>query len=320
MKTVESDDRWDISRRPHTKTKLKILRKCFGMWFEIWSGPKQKKWVSNEWYIMDLFAGRGIYTDAGEIVSGSPLIFLETIVEKADRLKRNSRITLFLVDDATSVFNSLEKNVERFIADHPQIRNIVDVKPIKGDCNEVIETVVGQVNNSSRCPLFVLIDPWGIKIKKTTVARIIGLRNPKDIMFNYMLEGVRRTSGIAKKAYFGEELTSKEIRTVETLTEFIGDDVDVITASDREILEDYVNSVFTTQDLKAAACSIEYPDRNDILYYLLYASRKLRIVKIVMDIYDREKRNSTRQLTFGKEFDEDSAIIFIPRIREIKGK
>ena len=79
-----------------------------------------------------------------------------------------------------------------------------------------------QINNSSKCPLFVLIDPTGLQIKKTTTEEIIGLKNPKDIMFNYILEGVRRTGGIAKKAYYGGVLNRKEIKTLETLTEFIG--------------------------------------------------------------------------------------------------
>lgn len=60
----KSKSLWDISNRPSTKTKLKILEKVFGVWLTIWN---KQDWVSNEWYIMDLFAGRGKYMDNGNI-------------------------------------------------------------------------------------------------------------------------------------------------------------------------------------------------------------------------------------------------------------
>jgi len=47
-------------------------------------------------------------------------------------------------------------------------------------------------------------------------------------MFNHILEGVRRTGGIAKKTHYGGKLNIKEIKTLDILLEFIGDDVDII--------------------------------------------------------------------------------------------
>jgi len=324
MRTVETDDRWDISRRPHTKTKLKILRKCFDVWLTIWGAPKQREWVANEWYIVDLFAGPGVHTDGEQIVYGSPLIFLESIAQKSARLTGNLTIKLFFVDYTGSVFDCLRENVDEFVRDNPQIKDIVEIKLYNADCNEVAGDIVSQMRNTRKNPLFALIDPWGIKIKKTTVEQIVALGNPKDIMFNYILEGVRRTSGIARKAYSGKEITSGEMKTIETLTEFIGDDIDVITASDIEILEGYVDSVFTIQDMRVAACSMEYTDRNDILYYLLYTSKNPTIAKIVAGIYNKEIRKFNEEKRGGQrllfEFDEGSTIMFVPKIREIKRK
>lgn len=323
MRTTESDDRWDISRRPHTKTKLEILKKCFDVWFTIWSAPRQD-WVSNEWYIIDLFAGRGTHTDEGQIVNGSPLIFLNTIARMTDRLKPNTTIKLFLVDYTRSVFDSLKENVDGFISDNPHIEDIVDLKLFNADCNEVIGAIVGQMRNSGKHPLFVLIDPWGIKIKKSTVEKIVGLRNPKDIMFNYMLEGVRRTSGIVIKTYFEEELSNKKTETVKTFMEFIGADVDIIDEHGRKIpdikvLEEFCG-LFTSQNLKVAAYDMKYPDRDDVLYYLLFASRNSSITDIIIDIYARQKESITQPSLFGREFDKDGIIRFVPRIREIEKK
>jgi len=91
----KSKDFWDISKKPHTKTKLKILRKCFSVWLTIWN---KQNWASNEWYVIDLFSGRGNYIDNDKVVSGSPLIFLETIFEKKDKLMQEIKIKLFFVE------------------------------------------------------------------------------------------------------------------------------------------------------------------------------------------------------------------------------
>lgn len=48
---------WDITKRPHTRTKLEIVRKVFSIWLTIWNGPRQQRWIAKEWYAMDLFAG-----------------------------------------------------------------------------------------------------------------------------------------------------------------------------------------------------------------------------------------------------------------------
>ncbi len=75
---------WDLTNRPATKTKLEIIRKVFDMWLTVWN---KQDWVANEWYIIDLFAGKGRYNDER---SGSPLIFLETINVKEKVLRRGS--------------------------------------------------------------------------------------------------------------------------------------------------------------------------------------------------------------------------------------
>jgi three-Cys-motif partner protein len=87
---------WDITNKPHTKTKLEILKKIFGMWLTVWNGSEQQKWVAKEWYILDLFAGRGYYDDEEKEVSGSSLIFLEEILNQKKKIKKNQiKIKLF---------------------------------------------------------------------------------------------------------------------------------------------------------------------------------------------------------------------------------
>jgi len=317
---IKSKDLWDISDRPSTKTKLEILEKVFDMWLTIWNGEKQRKWASNEWYVVDLFAGKGKYIDKGEEVNGSPLIFLEKISEKINKLNQEVKIRLFLVEKKERIFNALEENVNKFIKISPQIKDKVEIKFFQNDCNEVIKDILSQIINDNKHPLFVLIDPTGLQAKNDTIKRIVELENPKDLMFNYIREGVIRTGGVVKKAHRGEQLNLKEIKTVATLQEFIGEDVNVIDKSDRETLEDYC-SIFTSKNLRVIAYDMEYPNRKDILYYLLFVSRKPSITNIVKDVYARQKEKSLGPTLFGgREFYKDGILTVTPNLLTIKRK
>lgn len=309
---------WNIANRPSTRAKLEILRKCFDVWVTIWN---KQPWASKEWYVIDLFAGRGNYTcQNGELVSGSPLIFLETVANKKGKIKQNLKIKIFLAEKVKRNFNSLKQNVSEFIDNNPAVRDVVEIKYFNDDCNKVIKDITSQLKNTPKHPLFILIDPWGLQIKKSTMEEIMKLKTPKDIIFNYILEGVRRTSGIAKKAYYGGRLNVKEIKTLETLKEFIGEDINVINASDRKVLENYIGSLFTRRDLKVVAYDMQYPDRQDILYYLLFASKKQSITNIVKDIYAKQKEKSFGQTLFGKEFYTDSILSISSKVKQIKRK
>lgn len=309
---------WNIANRPSTRAKLEILRKCFDVWATIWN---KQNWASKEWYVIDLFAGRGNYTGQnGELVSGSPLIFLETVAKKKSKIRQNVKIELFLVEKIKGNFNCLKQNVREFIDKNPSVKDVVEIKYFNNDCNKVIKDITSQLKNTPKHPLFILIDPSGLQIKKSTMEEIIKLKTPKDIMFNYILEGVRRTSGIAKKAYYGGRLNIKEIKTLETLAEFIGKDVDVINTSDRKVLENYVGSLFTRRNLKVVAYDMKYPDREDILYYLLFASRKRSITNIIKDIYAKQKEKSFGQTLFGKEFYTDNILSISSKVKQIKRK
>ncbi|MCX7911035.1 MAG: three-Cys-motif partner protein TcmP [Endomicrobia bacterium] len=292
---------WDITNRPSTKTKLQILRKCFDVWITIWN---KQNWIDNELYVIDLFAGRGKYLDNQKEVSGSPLIFLEVIFNKIEKLKtKNHKIKIFLVEKAKINFKELKNNLEDFISKNRELKEIVSVIYFNSDCNEAIENIIKDLKNTTKAPCFIFIDPTGLQIKKETLEKIVELKNPKDILLNYILEGVRRTSGVLKKKVNSEKnLTIRDLKTVETLKEFIGDDENLINLNDREMLGYYVK-IFTSNGLKVVGYDMKYSDRNDILYYLLFASRKLSITNIVKDIFSKQKEEMLGTTLFGgKEF------------------
>jgi three-Cys-motif partner protein len=170
---------WDISNRPSTKTKLEILEKVFDIWLTIWN---KQSWVQNEWYVFDLFAGRGEYTDNGNKRDGSPLIFLKKIINKKSSLRNNLKFKIFLVEKNKNNFKHLNKVVKKYQEDN-LLKN-VELSFFNADCNEVIAKIIGSINNTKQHPLFILIDPTGLQIKKTTMQEIVKLQNPKDILFN----------------------------------------------------------------------------------------------------------------------------------------
>lgn len=294
LKVAEPKELYNISGRElSTGAKLSILKKVIDVWLTIWN---KKDWTANEWYILDLFAGQGHYDDGANTISGSPLIFLEAIAKK--KLRGGLKIKLFLVEEKSSSYRILLENINKFKANNPQIENIVKIEILNDDCNQIIDDIINKIKNSPKHPLFVFIDPTGLQIKKETRAKIVALNNPKDILLNYSREGVSRIAGLAKKASRGEKLIEKEIKTVKTLREFIGDDVDVINADDIKILEDYVSS-FTSHGLNVIGYDMKYPDRNDIVYYLLFACKNTTVADIIKDIYARQKAKTLGLTLFG---------------------
>ena len=299
--------KWDITNKPHTKNKLEIVRAVFYMWLTVWNGEKQQRWANKEWYVMDLFAGAGIYFDSKNKISGSSLVLLENIFNQKDKLEENEiKIKLFLVEIKKQNFDNLKKNIEAFLNSHKEIENIVEVHFYKEDCNTAINDILKKINNSYKNPLFVLIDPYGLQIKKETINKIAKLDNSKDILLNYILEGVRRAGGVYKKGQKGTVLNEKEITTIKTFMDFIGDDVKIIGKTDRELLGQYV-SALADKGLNIVGYDMPYSDRNDVLYYLLFASKKVKITKIVQDIYYRQKKKQDSQPTlFGEEYEKSN--------------
>ncbi|MBD3183373.1 three-Cys-motif partner protein TcmP [Candidatus Poribacteria bacterium] len=313
-----NDESWDISKRPHTREKLEILRKCFDVWLTIWNGILRKQnWVAKNWYVIDLFAGRGYYSDRGSEISGSPLIFLEEIAQKADRLEPGLHINLFFIEGKQSNYDILRYRIDKIIKDNPQLIDIVRISCYNEDCNNHVDEVIRQITNSSKNPIFTFIDPYGIKIRRNTVEKLVRLRNPKDIILNYMLEGIRRTTGIAKKVYGGFDVSSQEKKSVDTLLEFIGEDIDIVDTEgnrilDVDLLQDYVDAVFISHNLEVVVYDMKYPSRNDIIYYLLFACKNEKVANVVHDIYARQKRNQSEPLLpiFGEDYYRDSIMRF----------
>lgn len=318
--SIKSKNPWDLSRHPQTRTKLQMLREIFDIWLTIWNSPNQQKWVAKEWYVLDLFAGRGWYEDSEREVSGSPLIFLESILYKSKKLRENNvQIKLVLVEKNKSNFTKLKVKIQKFIENHPEIEEIVIPDFYQNDCNKISSEIIEKVKITSKNPVFLFIDPYGINIHKAIINKYLDLNNPLDIFFNYSKEGVIRTQGVALK----NPQTSKGTKTVNSFESFIGQDVDYKTKKDLDLLRDYIDSLFVKKGYNVVGFDMKYPKRRDIIYYLLFASKNSIVTNtIVKNIYAKYKEKIDGPGLFGREFCLDTILSISPsnKIRKIQRK
>lgn len=283
------DDPWDISERPHTRAKLHLLTDYFGRWLAIWNGPRQREWASTRWYVIDLFAGRGKYTDTDGDVSGSPLVYLERILALQPKLLANRiRVTILLVEKKASNYAALQTNVNSFLEEHPEVTKVASVHVMQGDCNSA--DVWRRIDNlrllGKRTPMFLLVDPYGFAIKRQTMERLMETNAAKDILFNYMVSGVKRAQGIAAKPE--RELTGRERTTLDTYTDFLGEDVCL--DEDADSPQEYARAVFTSRGYSVAAYDMDYAGRIGTLYYLLLATENPAITKMARRMFGEAKK------------------------------
>ncbi len=279
--------------RPQTAKKLAILRKYFNVWLTIWSGDKCLAWIDKHWYVLDLFAGTGESHGAdGEVISGSPLVFLEIIESKLQRLRdRQIRITLILLEHDAHSCETLRQRVTDFIGAHAGMSDVVEVDIRCDDCNIAVEDLVASISVNSRTPAFLFVDPFGLAIKKSTMDNLVSLPWIADILFNYMLDGIRRVVGAASGS------SSRAAANAATLAAYFGDTVEVLDMPQVEDPATYARAVFAPHALRTVAFFMRWPAKQAIQYILLFACRKPAVVDIMRSIYAKEMTDQYGQAT-----------------------
>ncbi|MDP3043048.1 MAG: three-Cys-motif partner protein TcmP [bacterium] len=296
---MSKNDYWDLTNRPHTKLKLEIYKKYLDSWCAIFLNQKYYEEV----FIVDCFAGRGEYKEKGDRADGSPLIavkaakkFQDDFDNKKIKNKRNFKIKCRFIDENKKYCKSLEKLLAAYIND-------VDFQIINDDFNNTIGDVLKEIGYK---PVLFFIDPHGIKsLKKKSVLSIVNKPGAKDILLNYINEGVVRIAGLAKKCMDkkAKDITLKEIKTITNLTDFVGDEcLEIIDSSDVEFLEYYVENILKSNNenvnsknkLDVIAFNMPYPNKSDTIYYLLFASRNKNAIKIVSQVYAKSKESNLK--------------------------
>jgi three-Cys-motif partner protein len=281
---------WDITNKPQTKTKLKILSGYLSAWARILAN---QYWCS-EMYFIDCFAGRGKYHNEGRknSVLGSPLISLE--IAKIIKEKYNKKIKCIFVEKNKEIFLDLEKFVK------PYIEEGFEIKLFNGDINDKIDEIIPII--SGRSPVFFFVDPDGISISREMLNKALSIPNvAKEFLINYICKGVERCYAFGKKC--DEDLPiniqKMAIGNLRRIQKFFGDDWKNLTDEEKEnlklylnIFADYNDTVVEKHRLGAKIIDILYNHRRN-KYYLIFLSRNAGAKSIIDDIFKKIKLDGT---------------------------
>ena len=212
---------WDLTNRPYTQLKLRILEEYLQAWAQIFfsAATKHKDWKAWQTiYYIDCFAGRGKYHKDGkdDVVNGSPLIALECAQKfNSNPSYKGVKMHCIFIENKSNVCRKLIKFCEPY-----KDKTSFEIYEDK-DFNSVIGEILNKTNSH---PSFFFIDPDGIReLKKESVESVVNRRGPTDILLNYIKGGVERIVGLAKKqisANFGKEGSEKYVKTINRLTDF----------------------------------------------------------------------------------------------------
>lgn len=286
---------WDLTYRPYTQLKLRILKEYLCAWAKIFFSiaSKHKNWnkYQNIYYI-DCFAGRGKYNcnNQKDTINGSPLIALECALTLQQDQKYNGvKMHCIFIERFKKCSQDLEKFCEPY-------KGKVDFYIYKEkDFNSVIQEIISKINYH---PTFFFIDPDGIKeLKKESLEKIINRNGATDILLNYIKGGVERITGLAKKKLpqiSNNKITEKDIKTIKCLTDFYGLNIfNKLNSTEKERLKDWTDSLLKSTNLKEVAVfDMPYLHKSDNIYYLLFASRKKVGKKVILSIFKKAKETT----------------------------
>ena len=292
---MAKNDFWNLSCRPYTQLKLKILKEYLDFWARVFfsQASKHKNWREyQDIYYIDCFAGRGKYHCNGQkdVIDGSPLIALKCASEFQKNPKyKDVKMHCVFVEKYKKISQDLEKFCEPY-------KEKVDFEIYKEkDFNSVIQNIIDKINYH---PTFFFIDPDGIKeLKKGSLEKIVNRKGATDILLNYIKGGVERIAGLAKKKIpeiLNQKVSAKDIKTIKCLTDFYGLGIfNKLNATEKQRLKEWTNSLLQSSSLKEIAVfDMPYLHKSDNIYYLLFASRKPVAKKVILSIFKKAKEKT----------------------------
>jgi len=143
---MSKTDFWDLTNRPYTQLKLRILKDYLREWVKIFfsTASKHKNWSGyQDIYYIDCFAGRGKYHYNGkkDVIDGSPLIALKHALHfQRDQRYQGVKLHCIFIESDKSNSSCLEKFCEPY-------KKEVDIEIYKeSDFNKVIPDIINKIN------------------------------------------------------------------------------------------------------------------------------------------------------------------------------
>jgi three-Cys-motif partner protein len=301
-------DYWNI--KPHTERKLEILHNYLEAWCDIIfayyrDNPNWTAWKTP--FYIDCFSGRGMYHKGGNLnsVKGSPVIAIEKLIEKKEFLKNKFGIEISPKVRLIEYVPNWASELSEFVKPY---KHQIDIKIYNADFNVAINEIVLETGFS---PTFFFVDAGGIReLKKESVEKIVTKKGARDILLNYVVDGPKRIGGLGKSiingTYRGKRIEGA-IKTIEQLEDFAGMDIikylEETGNENKEALFNYVKNVLHSNNhvknindrLTTVVYDMKDIERQRLVYYLLFSSRKSVAMRIMKNIFNQSKHKESSQ-------------------------
>jgi len=178
--------------------KYKILDKYLSQYF-----PKVNQRYLSAAVVADLFAGKGRFDDGSE---GSAIIISKHAKGYKDRLHYPNQV--ILSDQKRENCVSLSINLKEYVDDGI-------AKIIPGDASDVGQKLIQAIKPG--VPLFVLLDPCGIKgLSMDLLLQIFGRAKAEstEVLINFNHRAIYRLSGICKNVTSYNETKRKQAKSI----------------------------------------------------------------------------------------------------------
>ncbi len=160
---------------PHTLGKHLVLRNYLNAWLPIMSRRNERI------LFIDGFAGPGRYA-GGE--DGSPVIALKALRDHDYRMKMNTEVTFFFIEDRYSRVERLSDEILPLTREVEALGSRIAVEVRHGKFDATMTEILDHVDEQRDllAPAYVMVDPFGVSDTPMDVLERI-LKNPKSELY-----------------------------------------------------------------------------------------------------------------------------------------
>jgi three-Cys-motif partner protein len=246
--TKPSETLWEIE--PHTKAKHEILRRYLSAWFPI-LGSKIPRIV----YI-DGFCGPGRYIGGEE---GSPIIALKEALKQP--VLASSEVNFLFIDERADRIGHLDSELSLL-----KIPSNFHINPIVDEFENTLTKILDELqqNGHQLAPTFAFIDPFGFSGTPFSLVKRL-LSNPRtEVFVNIMIEFINR---------FAEHPSNTVQQNIKQLLGASDAEInDVVNSQDRKLAFRQLYQDKLHKHAKFVRFFEMYDDKNNLIYYLFFAS------------------------------------------------
>ena len=290
--------------------KYKILDKYLSQYF-----PKVNQKYMSPAVVADLFAGKGKFDDGSE---GSATIISKHAKRYKDRLGYSNQVVLSDQDPRNCA--ELSINLKEYVDE-----NIVRIIP--GDATDVGQLLLGAIKPG--VPLFVLLDPCGIKGLSMDLLLQIFKRAKADsteVLINFNHRAIYRLAGICKNIN-SKNVTEKRqaVSIMKIFSQTFGGDWWLQIIMDEQLPEKLKAQKLQEQYIAILRDNFKWigflpvtrgmPDES-VKYYLVFASQSAVAFELMNDVmkksWDEMIKEIINKQNVGTLFEGEDASRFVP--------